>query len=104
MLPLIMLCHFLGDFVCQSDWMAKGKSTNLKPLLVHILVYSLFLLPFGLKYALVNGLAHLIIDYNTSRLSSRMWKEQRVHVFFVVIGLDQLLHFYTLYYTLQYLK
>jgi hypothetical protein len=95
----IMLAHFIGDFVAQTDWQAKNKSKSNKALLSHTSIYTLFLMPFGFKYALVNGLAHTVIDFFTSRESSKRWANGEVHNFFVVIGFDQYLHFLTLYLT-----
>jgi len=95
----VMLAHFFGDFVAQTDWQAKNKSKSNKALLSHTSIYTLFLIPFGLQYALVNGLAHTVIDYFTSRESSKRWANGEVHNFFVVVGFDQYLHFLTLYLT-----
>jgi len=54
------------------------------------------LLLLGWKFALLNGAIHFVVDYNTSRVTSRLWQEKRVHDFFVVVGFDQLLHSITL--------
>jgi len=72
--------------------MAKGKSKSFKWLTTHIVVYTLPLIPIGLKWALFNGAAHWCVDAVTSRVSSKMWAQGRVHDFFVVIGFDQLIH------------
>jgi predicted Abi (CAAX) family protease len=85
--------HFFADFVLQSDWMARGKSKKMLPLLVHILIYSACFIPFGIRFAALNGLAHLATDFCTSRVTSKLWAAQKVHWFFVVIGLDQAIHF-----------
>lgn len=96
--PLIMLVHFIADFILQSDWMAKNKSKSNKALLIHIAVYTLALMVFGIKFAIINGVIHMLIDYFTSRMTSRLWQQQKSHEFFVVIGLDQYLHFLTLWF------
>lgn len=105
LIMLVLFNHFVADFVFQSNWMAQNKSKLMIPLLVHIGVYSLFLLiPFGWKYALINGGLHFSIDIWTSRLSSYFWKKQKVHEFFVVIGFDQFLHACCLILTLPLIR
>lgn len=110
-LSLILIAHFLGDFVLQTDAMAKGKSTSNMWLVKHVYAYSAVLfcgawiimpLSNAWLFAVANGLLHMATDYVTSRLSSKMWQQERVHDFFVVIGADQLIHTLTLYWTLCY--
>lgn len=48
-------------------------------------------------WILLNGALHWITDYNTSRLTSKLWAKQEVHNFFVVIELDQLIHYICLF-------
>lgn len=47
----------------------------------------------ALEFALINGAAHWVIDYVTSRVNKRLWAAERVHDFFVSVGFDQLLHY-----------
>ena len=99
----VIFVHWFADFVCQTRQMAENKSKSLFWLIVHILVYSAILsICFGITYATINGLLHLLIDYFTSRWTSKLWAEQKVHTFFVVIGLDQALHMTCLMITLPY--
>ena len=97
-LLLIFTAHFIGDFVLQSDTMAIGKSTSNYRLTQHLVVYTAFIAVATLSpvWALVNGIAHWITDYFTSRWTSRAWKAGHRHDFFVIIGLDQLIHAATL--------
>jgi len=105
--------HFIADFVCQSDWMAKNKSSSYKALLAHVVVYTViiglgissffyFADVMSIDYTLVvywtllNGALHGVVDFFTSRLTSRLWAKGDTHNFFVVIGFDQLLHSITL--------
>lgn len=103
MIYLVIWTHFIADFILQSDKMAQGKSSSNKWLTMHILVYTLPLCLFGWKYALINGAAHWCVDYCTSRASSYMYKNNRIHDFFVVVGFDQAVHLSTLIYTMRYI-
>lgn len=95
----VLFIHWVADFICQSDYMAKNKSSSIKALGLHIFVYTLIMCIFGVKFAVINGLIHFIVDFITSRITKKLWLKQDVHNFFVVIGLDQLIHVCTLIYT-----
>jgi len=99
--PVVMLIwiHFVADFVLQTDSMAKNKSSSNKWLGLHILVYTLPWFYFGWLFAIINGAAHFVTDYITSRITSRLWKAGEVHYFFIVVGLDQAIHMTTLFVT-----
>lgn len=104
----LLAVHWVGDFFLQSHWMASNKSSDNLALSAHVGMYTLTLwvgaavIFLGqspekwVAFALVNGLLHFGTDYFTSRTTARLWKEQRVHDFFVVIGMDQLIHQVTL--------
>jgi len=109
---IILWSHFIADFVCQTDWMAKNKSSNHKALLAHIATYTVVIYVsmmsffFGIDrldlyistvyWALLNGALHLVVDFFTSRLTSHLWAKGDTHNFFVAIGFDQFLHSITL--------
>lgn len=95
--PLLVMAifffHFMADFVLQSAWMANNKSKSLWPLSVHIAVYTLVMLfPFGWKFALINGACHFVVDFITSKVSSRFWAAKKIRPFFITVGLDQCVH------------
>jgi uncharacterized membrane protein len=101
-LALVWL-HFISDFILQSDKMAMSKSSSSKWLTIHVAVYGLpFLIVFGWKYALINALLHWITDALSSRATSYLWKKEKRHWFFVVIGFDQAIHLTCLLLTLPY--
>jgi hypothetical protein len=89
---IIVWLHFLGDFILQSDWMAKNKSDNLNALVLHGLCYGLPFLYLGWYYACVNAGWHMAVDAVTSKITKRLWAAEKRHWFFVVIGLDQAIH------------
>jgi len=109
---LVIALHWVADFVLQTDWQAKNKSTNVLALCAHVATYTACLLAFamcylprpfmttGLAWAVSNGLLHLGIDCFTSRINSQLWKAGKVHYFFVAVGFDQMLHYACLFGTL----
>lgn len=114
---VLLVFHWLGDFVFQSDWMATNKSKKLDALIVHSLVYTYTLL-LGLNlclygmysirvlslFALYNGMCHFVVDYVTSRINTKLWCAKMVHYFFVSVGFDQLLHYCIFVFWVWYLK
>lgn len=68
----LLLCHFIGDYVTQSHWMAVEKTSKWWPAWAHGLSYSLpFAVLLLLAYGFVPGVAvalffilttHVIID------------------------------------------
>lgn len=60
-----ILCHFLGDYVLQSRWMASEKTRSHVPALAHVLTYGLIfwvaLHPSALALAIIVG-THFAID------------------------------------------
>jgi hypothetical protein len=96
---IILTVHFIADFVLQSNWMAQNKSKSLLALGAHATVYTIVLAIISPLWAIVNGIAHFIVYFITSRWTSRLWAKGDTHNFFVVIGLDQLIHALILIYT-----
>lgn len=113
----IFVVHFLADFVFQSSKMATGKSKSLKWLSIHVGTYALvslitavFLgsyhgdLSFGFSWWVINVVLHFIVDFFTSKITSRFWEEKNMRFFFVMIGFDQLIHSLCLIITFFQLK
>lgn len=100
----ILFVHWVSDFLLQSNWMAQNKSKSLLALTTHTVVYAIPMTLFGGLFALINGVLHFVIDFITSRITSYLWAKKEVHYFFVVIGLDQLLHAICLIYTYYLLQ
>jgi hypothetical protein len=122
----LLFIHFVADFLLQSDWMAINKSKQIGALLVHALVYSISFLAFGMSFWFITFLTHAVTDAITSRITSKLWfvqtyprphvdnygayplfaliESNKRHWFFVVIGLDQFIHFVTLLLTFIWLQ
>lgn len=108
----LVVCHFLGDFVMQSDKDAKCKATSFKCLLSHTSTYiTPFILvgmcwfPFELVtlFAMITFVVHTITDYFTSKLNARLYKSGNMHNYFVALGFDQALHYIQLFVTYYFL-
>jgi uncharacterized membrane protein len=127
---LILLFHFIGDYVLQPDSLNNKKGKSIKPLLIHILIYFLTMLIltsifiFNIKdaiiFSFINSVAHLLIDFITSRVITKMSQSElnkriinvkefditTISVYWPVLllGLDQLSHHVILIYTLKMLQ
>lgn len=122
----ILLIHFLGDFIVQTQDQASNKSTNNRYLATHVFNYSLctalgwfiFLpshisMPWNPECApghvnvfwvfVITFVSHFITDYFTSRWTKSLWEKKETHDFFVAIGFDQFLHMFQLLYMYAYL-
>lgn len=108
---LLIAIHWVADFICQTHWQAQNKSKNNVALSLHVASYTGILVAaslmlfgtLGLTFAAVNGALHWITDYFTSRWTSKLYAKQDWHNFFVVVGLDQLIHYMTLAATMTWL-
>ena len=84
--------HWFADFYMQSREVATNKSSDNWILTKHVLIYSLFFLPVSIKFAIINGVLHWITDYFSSRETTKYYKKQDMHKFFLIIGADQAVH------------
>ena len=104
MIVYLLFVHWIADFVCQTRYMAENKGKDIFVLTYHICAYTAVLAVFTIMlvsptYVLWNGAAHFVVDYFTSKATSYLWEQKKVHAFFVVIGFDQFLHVALLYLT-----
>lgn len=95
---IVLLAHWLGDFVLQFRWMGENKHHSGYAMFAHIFVYTVTMvsvMPFD--DALITGALHFVIDNVTSKMSAHFYKRNNLHLFWSVIGLDQILHVICLY-------
>lgn len=80
---ILILCHLVGDYVLQSDFIVKTKGSNWYHLFVHCALYCLpFVLAFDITWQLgVVFLSHLIIDPLKARYEKITYRQ------------DQMLHY-----------
>ena len=88
----LIVVHFFADFVMQTRWIGINKSSNNWILSLHIAMYTVMLLPFGVAFAVINGLLHYITDYFSSRASGYFHKKDQMWGFWTTIGFDQAIH------------
>lgn len=113
-LCFILISHWVSDFVCQTDYMARNKSKSNKALFIHCFVYTLGFIPFAFIYLpsitnvflflIINLFLHMSIDYITSRITSKLSSQGKYGSdtipnfgMFSIIGLDQMLHYISLF-------
>lgn len=114
---MILIIHWIADFVMQTDKEAKGKSESFIILLQHagsytgVFVFCLLAITaiagpvapavftFLMEFAFITFISHAAIDYYTSRVHKKLYMEKKHHEFFTSIGFDQLLHYIQLFTT-----
>lgn len=100
----LIWAHWFSDFVVQTNYQAVNKSTKNSVLVAHIFSYTIAMaillawLFCGhyvalLEFVALNGVLHFLTDFVTSRTTSYLWKKEKRHLFFVVVGIDQAIHF-----------
>lgn len=84
----LVLCHLIGDYVLQSDYIAKTKGENWYHLFVHSALYCVpFILIFGsslLNHIFALFLTHMYIDAMKARYKK------------IGYAMDQILHYWVL--------
>jgi hypothetical protein len=60
-----LLCHAIGDYVLQSDWVANNKTKSMFVAALHAAVYCLpfILLNTSIEALFVMWITHLFIDH-----------------------------------------
>jgi len=110
-ISIVLVAHFVCDFIFQTREIAENKSKDLVFLFVHGLGYGSQMVAViaivGLIFTHVsflilltagafNMLAHTAVDFVTSKITSKAYKEEKFHKFFSIIGIDQATHVVTL--------
>lgn len=82
------LCHCVGDYWLQNDWMATNKKKKWLPAVVHGIFYTLpfLLLTQNILALSIICITHIIIDhtYIVQKLNQvKNWNFEKVKVFFM---------------------
>lgn len=111
MIALFLLsCHWIADFLCQTEYMGTMKSKSNSALLLHTFVYSsimTFLLIFDMHltiedlavFWLTTFIFHTVQDWISSKFTSEQFAKKNYNGLtggFTIIGFDQLLHYFQL--------
>lgn len=85
----LLLCHFLGDYVLQTDFLAKTKGENWWHLIAHCVTYTTPFCFIGLDWRIVVLLlSHIIIDSAKARYKKIGYvTDQILHIATLVIYL-----------------
>lgn len=77
---LQLLCHILGDYWLQSDWIALNKSKKTFPCLVHCFLYTccFLLLTISWKALLFIFVTHFLIDRFPIIIKRLIWLKNHI--------------------------
>lgn len=104
----IAVIHWVADFILQTRWQALNKSHNFNALMGHTLTYSgvwfawvaVYCNYLGMNWFnkaaifwMITLILHSITDLITSQLTSYFFGKKDYHNGFVIVGLDQMLHY-----------
>lgn len=83
---ILIMCHLVGDYVLQCDYIAKTKGDNQYHLFVHCMLYCL---PFmtileGRQLGLL-FFTHIIIDSLKSTLGKITYKQDQILHYIVLV-------------------
>lgn len=114
----VLFFHWFADFLLQTPEQSKLKSKSIKVLLTHTFVYSYVMCAaiqvligfnvFGAQSELASVyffismfITHTLIDFISSRITTKQHETNNMTHFFDVIGFDQFLHFLTIFVSLK---
>lgn len=117
---VLILGHWVSDYVFQSTQKISFKGKNNKLLINHSIEYTSSMTGFIILALLFNVLSqnlwyyiinfwiiiftlHYIVDYFTSKLSIKTWNENNKADYFSIIITDQMFHLIILFITVNYL-
>ena len=84
----LIVCHMLGDYALQNDFLAMTKGANWWHLFVHCVLYSLpFAVAFGYDWRVLALLAsHVLVDVAKARWQVLDYAaDQIIHVCVMVL-------------------
>ena len=98
---IALAAHLVGDFFFQSEEMGKKKAVSKKVLTGHVVIYTMVLiLCTSFFYGAINGAAHWVTDYFTSKQKRSAYENGENKKFIIWLGVDQFIHSITLIITL----
>ena len=112
----ILLLHFIGDFLFQTDESRQNKSKDNGALFEHIFTYTtlfwfaavIYMMNTGnakmLLFAPITFVCHFCTDYVTSRITKKLHEKGDIRGLFDTVAFDQYLHAAQLLLTFLILK
>lgn len=87
LLTKIVMCHMIGDYVLQCDFIAQTKGKNWYHLFVHCVLYCVpFAILFGIDYKLgIIFISHLIIDPLKARYNKITYTQDQVFHYLIFL-------------------
>lgn len=87
---ILVMCHLIGDYVLQNDFIASTKGSDRYHMLVHSILYCVpFALVCGIDFRLIFMLlGHFIIDTSKARYNYISYsQDQLMHYMYLAIYL-----------------
>ncbi len=105
LLLLLMMKHFVVDFILQPPYMYLNKGKLLHPggwlhAGLHALVSLIIFVFAGISFKItmvvimIELLSHFFIDFTKTRINIKMGWHPRTPEFWYLLGLDQFLHYF----------
>ena len=78
---LFLLCHLVGDYILQNDWIAMNKNKSTVHCLVHCLIYTacFTILTLSWKALLFIFVTHFIIDRFSIITKRVIWLKNHIN-------------------------
>ena len=67
----LLVCHFIGDYVIQIDYIAKTKGDNLWHMIVHCFLYTV---PFAMLLGINQQLGAILVSHFVVDSFKARWK------------------------------
>ena len=86
-LYILLVCHMVGDYILQTDFLAKTKGENWWHLVAHCFLYSLpFYIFYGMDWRIWTLICtHFIIDMLKARCNSINYlQDQILHMIILI--------------------
>ena len=84
---LLAICHMLGDYFLQGDFIASTKGKNWYHLIVHCILYIVpFIVVFGLDWRIyILLISHIIIDPLKARYNKITYTQDQILHYLILI-------------------
>lgn len=88
---MFLLCHLVGDYIFQSDYMAMNKAKETIPCLVHCILYTacFLILTLSWKALLFIGVSHFIFDRFPIIIKRLIWLKNHINPTFSYVPFEK---------------